>query len=107
MLSATSRIPNDEAGASVDRELRPVDAEGDSDATLLSVVLRSVDSELIPAEVAVDSDAVEPFSDERSVNAEVDSDTTVLLTAPVSAPDDLSSLDPAFRFDMGSLLAGK
>ncbi|WP_269756001.1 hypothetical protein, partial [Burkholderia vietnamiensis] len=36
---------------------RPVEVDVDSDATVLSVVLRPVDNELIPVEVDVDSDA--------------------------------------------------
>ncbi|KVN49705.1 hypothetical protein WJ64_20545 [Burkholderia ubonensis] len=74
---------------------------------MLSVALRSADSELIPVEIAVDSDAVEPFSDERAVDVEVDSDATVLLAAPASVPDDFSSLDPSFRFVTTSLLRRK
>ncbi|WP_208457317.1 hypothetical protein, partial [Burkholderia vietnamiensis] len=57
---------------------RPVDVEVDSEATVLSVVLRPVDSELIPVEVDVDNDVIELVADDRPVDVEVDSEATVL-----------------------------
>ncbi len=58
---------------------RPVDVEVDSDATVLSVVLRPVDSELMPVEVEVDNDVIELVADDRPVDVDVDSDVTELL----------------------------
>ncbi|WP_208457318.1 hypothetical protein, partial [Burkholderia vietnamiensis] len=57
---------------------RPVDVEVDSEATVLSVVLRPVDSELMPVEVDVDNDVIELVADDRPVDVEVDSEATVL-----------------------------
>ncbi|KWD93210.1 hypothetical protein WT47_32080 [Burkholderia stagnalis] len=57
----------------------PVEADVDSDVTVLLVVLNPVDNEPMPVDVEVDSDVIELLADEIPVEADVDNDVTVLL----------------------------
>ncbi len=50
----------------------PVEVDVDSEATVLSVVLRPVDNELIPVEADVDSDAIELVAALKPVDVDVD-----------------------------------
>ncbi|WP_308450186.1 hypothetical protein, partial [Burkholderia pseudomallei] len=59
-------------------ELRPVEVDVDSEATVLSVVDRPVESEPMPVDVEVDSEAIELFAELRPVEVDVDSEATVL-----------------------------
>ncbi|MBO7882256.1 hypothetical protein J6351_14555, partial [Burkholderia pseudomallei] len=52
--------------------------EVDSEARLLSVVLKPVDSESTLVEVDVDNEAIELVADERPVDVEVDSEARLL-----------------------------
>ena len=76
---------------------RPVEADVDSDATELLVVLRPVDSEPMPVEVDVDSDAIALVADERPVEADVDSESTARFVAFNCEPLIASVLDPLIR----------
>ncbi|WP_308452214.1 hypothetical protein, partial [Burkholderia pseudomallei] len=75
---------------------RPVDVEVDSEARLLSVVLKPVESEPMPVEVDVDNEATELLAELLPDEVDVDSEVNelfVLLSPPDSDASELFAYD--------------